>query len=157
MPRIDISQERFGTLVAIEVVGRRPGHTLWKCQCDCGHEVVVQLSNLRTGHTRNCGCSNRAELGIKELHGYSGSRTHHSWRGMLERCRNPHHEAYRHYGGRGIKVCKRWRYSFLNFLADMGERPEGMTLDRKNVNGHYTKRNCRWATPVEQANNRRNS
>lgn len=73
---------------------------------------------------------------------------------MLERCRNPRHIRYRYYGGRGIKVCKRW-HSFANFLKDMGERPPGKTLDRRDVDGHYCKRNCRWATRGEQSLNQR--
>jgi hypothetical protein len=82
----------------------------------------------------------------------SNKREFHSWRAMLKRCGNPNEDNYRYYGGRGITVCKRWRV-FANFLRDMGPRPEGMTLERKNRNGNYTKRNCKWATNAEQARN----
>src|ERR1051326_3174971 len=90
-------------------------------------------------------------------HGMVGTKTHNSWWNACRRCHNPNDEHYPNYGGRGIKVCKRWRgvYGFRNFLDDMGERPEGKTLDRINVNGDYEPSNCRWSTHEEQMKNRR--
>jgi len=90
-------------------------------------------------------------------HGHAkgnGSQTYNSWRGMVNRCTKPAYHSWHRYGGRGIKICGRWRNSFADFLKDMGERPPGRTLDRKNPNGHYCPGNCRWATPKQQANNR---
>lgn len=87
-----------------------------------------------------------------EHHGMSSTRTYRSWQKMLARCRNPNSSAWKDYGGRGIAVCERW-HSFTNFLADMGERPEGRSLDRIDVDGNYEPDNCRWATPREQRNN----
>ena len=94
-------------------------------------------------------------MGGQVTHGQSGSPTHRGWKAMLTRCYNPKAINYAYYGGRGITVCERWRASFADFLADMGERPDGKTLDRIDSDGHYEPGNCRWATPLEQTANRR--
>jgi len=88
-------------------------------------------------------------------HGHYGTPTHQTYKGMLLRCYKPYATQYAYYGGRGIMVCERWLgvHGFENFLADMGERPDGLTLDRKHVNGDYAPENCRWATKSEQAKN----
>lgn len=93
-------------------------------------------------------------LGSKPIHGHYGSPTYASWASMIQRCKNPNRPNYDWYGGRGVKVCARWE-QFKNFLADMGERPAGRTLDRIDPNGHYDLTNCRWATKLEQSRNRR--
>jgi len=121
---------------------------------------LIQAASLkRTDGIGSCGCA-KLELLInrstKHGHATNGiSPTYHSWAGMNARCSNPRHSHYKYYGKRGIKVCKRWQQSFSAFLTDMGEKPQGKSLDRINTYSHYTPKNCRWATPKEQANNRR--
>ena len=145
----------FGKLTVVSrVVPSSP--IKWRCQCECGTTVKVLGSNLRAGHTRSCGCLQREHvLRLTFKHGKMDTPTYRSWKSMKRRCNAITSPQYKDYGGRGIKVCKRWNESFLAFLEDMGERPPGMTLDRKNNDKGYTKKNCRWATRSTQNKNRR--
>lgn len=141
-------------------------------KCQCGTERAFNLYTLTRGTSKSCGCLDRenaskrlsekrkAGLEPRLLHGHARatvrSKAYNCWGAMIQRCTNPNNPHWKHYGGRGISVCKHWLL-FENFLADMGEPPEKLTIDRVNNNGNYEKDNCRWATRVEQRANRRDS
>jgi hypothetical protein len=151
----------FGRWTVIAYAGVSPDHH-WRCICTCGTRRVVRGANLVLGKSKSCGCLEReltASRNTRHGHARRGFKTpeYWSWTGMIQRCKSSAHSAFRNYGGRGIRACKRWCGSngFANFLADMGNRPPNLTLDRRNNGGNYTPQNCRWATRREQRANQR--
>jgi hypothetical protein len=167
--KIDLTGQKFGRLTVLYDAARalnKARMIMWRCLCDCGVETLVTTGELRSGGTKSCGClriekaRENVQLAIAERtrHGHclngENTSTYHTWQGMIQRCTNPNAPAYEDYGARGITIeDERW-YDFVNFLEDMGCRPEGRTLDRIDFNRGYCKQNCRWATPAEQTANR---
>lgn len=154
---IDHTGDVFGKLTVIRQSKKQGATTLWCCVCSCGTRTLVNGSNLRRGLSKSCGSVKCADRGsANRTHGASRTRTYKSWLGMIQRCTNLSNPRYADYGGRGITVCKRW-LKFENFLADMGERPPGLFLDRERNNEGYRKSNCRWVTRQVNSSNMRSN
>lgn len=156
----DIIGKRFGRLV-VECLGERAacGKLRYVCKCDCGKTRLVHRQMLLKGGTKSCGCLRSEMLAERSrTHGHTtggkSTKIYRVWATMIQRCTTPTDQKYYAYGARGIRVCERWM-TFENFLADMGERPEGRSLDRIDNDGNYEPGNCRWATNIEQAGNTR--
>ncbi len=159
----DISGKVFGRLKVIEKTNERlnSGAIKWLCLCDCGAMKSISGVSLRNGDSKSCGClfiDTAKNKGLaKKAHGMTESAEYHTWIGMKQRCLNKNNSKYVSYGSRGISVCDEWVNSFPTFYADMGDRPDGTTLDRIDPNGNYCFDNCRWATQKQQQNNRTNN
>ena len=154
---IDLTGRRFGRLFVRGLAHRGDGRAFWICKCDCGKRKVIAANTLSGGHTKSCGCLWMDSIKrANTKHGMCGTVEYTAWALMIGRCENSKLPAWQSYGGRGIKVCKRWRKSFPAFLADMGKRPSYRhTLDRINNDGDYRPGNCRWATRLAQGRNTR--
>jgi len=159
--------EVFTRLTVINDTGKKnkSNHRILLCECECGNYYEISTGNLRSTRIKSCGClrkensSKRAKNRKGKLHpaykhgkNCKNSKTYRSWFNMKQRCINPNTFYFKNYGGRGIMICERWMV-FENFLADMGECPKGMSIDRINNDGHYEPSNCKWSTRKEQARN----
>lgn len=146
----DLTGQKFGKLLALKRVGSRRSFALWFCVCDCGKHCEVVSHHLIGGKAKSCGCARNIK------HGYARAgqviREYMIWAGIIQRCENRNLPEYPYYGGRGIRVCDRWRNSFVNFFDDMGPRPsKDYSIDRINPDGNYTPENCRWITRSENS------
>lgn len=170
MPLHDLTGHRFGLLIVTSRAPNSPrGGVRWDCQCDCGGTNTVAAGDLRNGKIRSCGCLNtkrgRTLRGaverspiyqVRSAITERNRREYNSWASMRSRCGNSNDVKFHLYGGRGITVCDRW-ISFEAFLADMGPRPSGTSLDRIDPNGHYCPGNCQWGKTTDQQKNRRHT
>lgn len=170
--RLNVAGMRFGRLVAIEDAGGTSrGIRLWRCKCDCGKEAVVAVNNLRSGHSKSCGCLSVETTGtLFRVHGLTDTPEHLTWMDMKRRCSDPSRSDFERYGGRGTVVCEQWNASFMSFLSAVGKKPTPLhSIDRIDSRGHYScgqcdecirngwTMNCRWATISQQCRNRRSN
>ncbi|MCK4554919.1 hypothetical protein KAU19_08280 [Candidatus Parcubacteria bacterium] len=146
--------DKYGKLIAINFSHKKKRIKYWLFKCDCGNKKVICVSSVKRGDVQSCGCLWKEKM-IK--HRMSRTKTYKSWGSMKQRCLNKNAPNYKNWGGRGITICEEWLSDngFQNFYKDMGNAPQGLSLDRIDNNLGYCKENCRWATREKQQNNTR--
>jgi hypothetical protein len=161
----DLTDMRFGRLICLQPVGRDPltRCVMWLCQCDCGSQTTVRSQRLLIGNTRSCGCLHRdqriEQCKSRATHGATRSSLHSRWMHIRERCHDPHSKAFKHYGGRGIRVCQEWREDFTSFRdwAMANGYRDDLTIERIDNDGNYEPGNCKWIPLADQGRNKRNN
>lgn len=155
--RFNLVGQRFGRLTVEKLLGSYKNNHYWLCRCDCGGSNEVSTGSLKNKNTESCGCLIAESISARTTtHGQSKTPLYQLWHRMLQRCEDKNCTDYKYYGARGITVCERW-HAFENFKADVGDRPDGLTLDRKNNDSGYGPDNFRWASRELQANNMRSN
>jgi len=151
----DITGKKYNYLTAIKTVGKnKENRFLWECLCDCGNSIVTTKNQLDYGNRKSCGCKNNAD---KIKHGMRNHDLYSTWSNMIRRCTVKSDRSFPDYGGRGITVCSEWM-DINSFIRDMGERPsKNHSIDRIDNEKGYSKDNCRWATLIQQARNKRDT
>lgn len=152
---VDLTGQKFTRLTVVSRDNTSTKSVRWNCVCDCGNTTNVAANELKRGSSRSCGCLQK-ELAAKRVstHKLSKTPTYKVWDAIIQRCLNENSQAYANYGGRGITVCEHWK-TFQNFYADMGEKPDGLSIDRIDNNKGYSPDNCRWADTKTQSTNKR--
>lgn len=158
MPVKDILNQTFGKLLVIDrAENNKRGLARWICKCDCGNIIICNGADLRTGHTKSCGCEKYKGFEKQRYkHGLCGTRLHKIWWDMQDRCYNKKVPNYKNYGGKGIVICEEWLADFMNFYnwAINNGYKEDLSIDRINVKGNYEPSNCRWVTTKTQSRNK---
>jgi hypothetical protein len=155
MKKIEMVGKKYNMLTVMLDVGYSHGQQSYLCSCDCGNKLVIAGQRIRNGQSKSCGCLARKQTSQRhKTHGLSKTPEYRAWAKIKMRCTNPNDPNFYRYGGRGVGMCDEWYNSFEQFYKDLGKRPNGMSLDRIDNNQGYSKDNCRWATPQQQAANR---